>query len=114
MGLIGLLFSQYYKDYLSKGKKATILVGKCKLPKEPLFVFLSKGDSVEDSNELEKVGVAENVKTKTLTVSDLKQQHASILDYESVNSVKNALSKWQGINSEKAKITFVWFDFRSI
>lgn len=115
MGLIGLLFSKYYKNYLVKGKKATIIVGEFKLTsKEPMFVFVSKGNSVEDSNELEKVGTANSIRVEKIEVKDLTNIHSSLLGYASVGEVKSALKKWHNLNSENAVISFVSFDFEPI
>jgi hypothetical protein len=113
--LLGLLFAKYYKNYLTCGRKATIIVGDFKLSnKEPLFVFVSKRDSVEDSSELEKVGLAKNIKIENLLVKGLKQTHADLLGYPSVSEVKEALKKWHGLEKENESLSFVSFDFEPV
>lgn len=115
MALLGLLFSKFYEEYLQDGKKGTIIVGETTLPEgSELFVFLSEGNSVEESNSMNKIGTAKNITINRMPVSSLNQDNATLLGYGSVEEVKEALKKWHGIEDENAPISFVTFDFFKI
>jgi len=114
MALIGLHYSEFFKEGLLNGKtKGTIIAGEWKIPQgENLFVYSSKGN-VENSKQDEKIGSVKIISSKVIRADKLSDKEAKICNYENTEKLKEAIKYWHKCE-DSAKVTFIEFEFNKI